>query len=348
MVGLTIPKKVRIRDRKPVIVLSSSLSAAASAPAGMADSQKHHQLASGDSPDTHPVPDITQHEIQTTQLHSSSPAFEEPADQFATIYHCIFYVLPCGYAFDNIEDWKAHVLDHFKGHTLPVDVRCAWCGMKFFLPSNSLTSSSGSNDDSTIVEDELLSLEPTGAVDSINDGVTGVAPAVTTPPPSTSQTSPNTASLPIWHSMLNHIAFVHINPSPNGDDNGRDPFPSNNYSLMQYLYWSKSITEDQFKAAVQLVPAAAPTTNIATSSPSSDDSPLSPPMSPLGPAYRHLPRRYSSRQQDNLLRASVGSSDEPFVVGYSPRRERRMREQQQHQLLLHQQQHQIQDQSEGE
>jgi hypothetical protein len=62
---------------------------------------------------------------------------------------------------------------------------------------------------------------------------------------------------------------------------------------MKYMYQHKIITEDQLKT-VQLAP------------------------SPDSPAY--------DPSQDSV-RASIGSSDEPYCSSYSPRREKRMREQ---------------------
>jgi hypothetical protein len=92
-----------------------------------------------------------------------------------------------------------------------------------------------------------------------------------------------------WDAMLAHVVHEHFEK---GDTLSSSRI---NIELMRYLYCSKIITADQFKA-VQLPP------------------------SPSSPAYR---------QSQDSVRASIGSSDEPFCASYSPRREKRMREQRQ-------------------
>ncbi|OKL62316.1 hypothetical protein UA08_03034 [Talaromyces atroroseus] len=90
-----------------------------------------------------------------------------------------------------------------------------------------------------------------------------------------------------WTEMLEHVAHEHF-------EKGHTLAASRpNFELMKYMYQSKIITEDQLKA-VQLCP------------------------SPDSPAYH---------PSQDAVRASIGSSDEPYCSTYSPRREKRLREQ---------------------
>ncbi|KAE8551466.1 hypothetical protein EYB25_005356 [Talaromyces marneffei] len=90
-----------------------------------------------------------------------------------------------------------------------------------------------------------------------------------------------------WDAMLTHVAHDHF-------EKGHTLAASRpNFELMKYMYNSKIITEDQLKA-IQLCP------------------------SPDSPAYH---------PSQDPVRASIGSSDEPYCSTYSPRREKRLREQ---------------------
>lgn len=152
---------------------------------------------------------------------------ERPSPQ--AIYHCLFHILNCDYKADRVDEWKTHVLSHFRGSPLPSTARCQWCSANF------------------------------------------------------TQVQPGSA----WDAMLEHVAHDHFERGDTLASSQTD------FQLMQYLYCCKVITADQFKA-VQLLPA------------------------PSSPAYR---------QSQDSLRASIGSSDEPFCSSYSPRREKRMRQQ---------------------
>ncbi|KAL1985046.1 hypothetical protein VTN96DRAFT_8281 [Rasamsonia emersonii] len=152
---------------------------------------------------------------------------ERPPTQ--AIYHCLFHILPCDYKADRVDEWKTHVLSHFRGSPLPSTARCQWCSANF------------------------------------------------------TQVQPGSA----WDAMLEHVAHDHFE---RGDTLASSQI---DFELMRYLYCSKVITADQFKA-VQLPP------------------------SPSSPAYR---------QSQDSVRARIGSSDEPFCSSYSPRREKRMRQQ---------------------
>ncbi|EED15538.1 conserved hypothetical protein [Talaromyces stipitatus ATCC 10500] len=92
-----------------------------------------------------------------------------------------------------------------------------------------------------------------------------------------------------WDAMLTHVAHDHF-------EQGHTLAASRpNFELMKYMYQSKIITEDQLKA-IQLCP------------------------SPDSPAYH---------PSQDPVRASIGSADEPYCSTYSPRREKRLRQQRQ-------------------
>lgn len=88
-----------------------------------------------------------------------------------------------------------------------------------------------------------------------------------------------------WDRMLNHVAADHYQHGHTLAGSRVD------FELMRYLYGLRIISDAQFKA-MQLAPA------------------------PSSPAYH--------RSQDGV-RASIGSSDEPYCAPYSRRREERMR-----------------------
>ncbi|KAJ5729401.1 uncharacterized protein N7483_003909 [Penicillium malachiteum] len=92
-------------------------------------------------------------------------------------------------------------------------------------------------------------------------------------------------SQPAWIRMLNHVATAHYETGETLAGSRPD------FELMRYLYSRRIISDAQFKA-MQLAPA------------------------PSSPAYH--------RSQDGV-RASIGSSDEPYCAPYSRRREERMR-----------------------
>lgn len=153
-----------------------------------------------------------------------------PVEETPVVFHCLFHILSCDYQSDSFEQWKTHVLSHFRGFPLPPTASCQWCALDF-------------NEDNTA-------------------GRT-------------------------WNKMLDHVAHDHF-------EKGHTLAASRpSFELMKYMYQSKIITEDQLKA-VQLCP------------------------SPDSPAYH---------PSQDPVRASIGSSDEPYCSTYSPRREKRLREQ---------------------
>lgn len=106
-----------------------------------------------------------------------------------------------------------------------------------------------------------------------------------TQPDSPETDSPSPTTDTAWNLMLNHVATTHYQQGQTLAGSRPD------FELMRYLYGLRIITDAQFKA-MQLAPA------------------------PSSPAYH--------RSQDGV-RASIGSSDEPYCAPYSRRREERMR-----------------------
>ncbi|KAL5051571.1 hypothetical protein BDW71DRAFT_202734 [Aspergillus fruticulosus] len=167
-----------------------------------------------------------EHIIQRHIHSSSSPSSALPRQQ--QIYICLFHILDCHDTFDDCEQWKTHVLSHFRTHEPPDTARCPLC------PAERFTS---------------------------------------------------TAHQRAWDLMLKHVDVAHYRQGQTLAGSRPD------FELMRYLYNLRVISVDQFKA-MQLAPQ------------------------PSSPAYH--------RRQDTV-RASVGSSDEPYCVPYSRRREDRMR-----------------------
>ncbi|XRM39112.1 hypothetical protein ABZX51_002486 [Aspergillus tubingensis] len=97
----------------------------------------------------------------------------------------------------------------------------------------------------------------------------------------------DTAESRAWDAMLDHVDVVHYQQGQTLAGSRPD------FELMQYLYGLRIISVDQFKV-MQLPPP------------------------PSSPAYH---------QSQEPVRASIGSSDEPYCAPYSRRREERMRSQ---------------------
>lgn len=157
------------------------------------------------------------------------PLVFSSSSQFQSIYQCLFHTLNCEQRFDNFEEWKTHVLSHFRALPLPESARCQLCRHWFRDPRQ------------------------------------GKA----------------------WDNMLEHVATRHFESGQTLQSSRFD------FELMRYLYCSKIISEEQFKASQLLPPITSP-------------------------AYH---------QTQDSIRSSIGSSDEPFCSQYNSRREQRLRQQ---------------------
>ncbi|KAL1851589.1 hypothetical protein Plec18167_002710 [Paecilomyces lecythidis] len=54
--------------------------------------------------------------------------------QSRLVYHCLFHILGCEEELDDIEQWKVHILSHFRTHPPPDTVRCPICRRTFENP----------------------------------------------------------------------------------------------------------------------------------------------------------------------------------------------------------------------
>ncbi|BDD59263.1 hypothetical protein MAP00_004484 [Monascus purpureus] len=54
-------------------------------------------------------------------------------------YMCLFHILNCYETFDNAEQWKTHILSHFRTHPPPKSARCPLCPDKKFTTNSSST-----------------------------------------------------------------------------------------------------------------------------------------------------------------------------------------------------------------
>ncbi|CAI7621101.1 unnamed protein product [Penicillium pancosmium] len=219
------------------------------------------------------------------------------------IYTCLFHMLDCHESFDDENNWTTHVLSHFRTHPPPQTARCPLCPNTKFVDGDPNPLSSpvpGLDDDEAeeeVSEDESEHKKQT---------------------PSSSPTSPRRTSIRRVDSGTDvrpdgpYTRIDHeIDLQPHQSTSTAWPQLLNHvaahyrtgqtlagsradFELMRYLYGRRIISDAQFKA-MQLAPA------------------------PSSPAYH--------ASQDGV-RASIGSSDEPYCAPYSRRREERLRGQQ--------------------
>ncbi|RAL17693.1 uncharacterized protein BO97DRAFT_402202 [Aspergillus homomorphus CBS 101889] len=55
------------------------------------------------------------------------PARDDLGGGHHYLYSCLFHILDCHTAFDNAQDWRTHLLSHFRTHAPPPTVRCPLC-----------------------------------------------------------------------------------------------------------------------------------------------------------------------------------------------------------------------------
>ncbi|KAL2847819.1 hypothetical protein BJY01DRAFT_234107 [Aspergillus pseudoustus] len=63
--------------------------------------------------------------------HSPSPSPSPLAHQ-QQIYICLFHILDCHDTFEDTEEWRTHVLSHFRTHEPPNTARCPLCPAERF------------------------------------------------------------------------------------------------------------------------------------------------------------------------------------------------------------------------
>lgn len=187
-------------------------------------------------------------------------------------YACLFHMLDCHDSFDDVAEWRIHVLSHFRTHPPPRTARCPLC------PNTKFTDG--------VVEFEV---DESSAPSTPVSGDRDASDPGSRRRSSTLQASTQDLDQPsAWNRLLDHVATAHYQHGHTLAGSRPD------FELMRYLYSRRIISDAQFKAT-QLAPA------------------------PSSPAYH--------RSQDGV-RASIGSSDEPYCAPYSRRREERARGQQ--------------------
>ncbi|KAL5340696.1 hypothetical protein BJX70DRAFT_396400 [Aspergillus crustosus] len=67
-----------------------------------------------------------------SQSHTPSPS-SSPLSLQQQHYICLFHILDCHETFDDVEQWKTHVLSHFRTHEPPDTARCPLCPAERFI-----------------------------------------------------------------------------------------------------------------------------------------------------------------------------------------------------------------------
>ena len=197
-------------------------------------------------------------------------------------YPCLFDILNCHQSFTNPEYWKTHVLSHFRTFDPPAIARCPFCPgsgseptSPVSSPRSQLAGSIGSVSVSVSVSESSSTDESTESTDRGEQRTT---------------TFINTPHTRAWDALLDHLVS-HYQQRDGHRSNHREPQKQRtDFELLRYLYTLRLITEDQWKAAVQL--------GVVPGSP-------------------------SDRRGEQSVRQTVGRADEPFWGLFSPRRERR-------------------------
>ncbi|KAJ5112613.1 hypothetical protein N7532_000658 [Penicillium argentinense] len=215
------------------------------------------------------------------------------------IYTCLFHMLDCHESFADENNWRTHVLSHFRTHPTPRTARCPLCPNKFVdghphplsspIPGEkdekeAAASTEAAAAAAAAADDDLNSRTTIRRVDSGTD-VRDDGPYTGLDLDADDEHGNDTSSA--WNRLLQHVGG-HYRAGQTLAGSRPD------FELMRYLYGRRIISDAQFKA-MQLAPA------------------------PSSPAYH--------ASQDGV-RASIGSSDEPYCAPYSRRREERMRGQQ--------------------
>lgn len=215
---------------------------------------------------------------QNTETVVFPPLGQQPQPQASRAYACLFHMLDCNDSFDDVAEWRIHVLSHFRTHPPPRIARCPLCPNTKFTDGVEEVEIDGPRDDeSSAPSTPRSNLSAERDPDSVRRRS------------STLQASTQDPDQPsAWNRLLDHVASAHYQHGHTLAGSRPD------FELMRYLYGRRIISDAQFKAT-QLAPA------------------------PSSPAYH--------RSQDGV-RASIGSSDEPYCAPYSRRREERARGQQ--------------------
>lgn len=230
--------------------------------------------------------------------HTAGQDAETPESR---IYTCLFHMLDCHESFDDEINWTTHVLSHFRTHPPPQTARCPLCPNTKFVDGdpNPLSSpvpgpdeEGGEEEDKDEDEAKNIKASPSPRRTSIRrvDSGTDVRP-------DGPYTRIDHEIEPIFtQSHYQSTAWPRLLNHVAAHYRAGQTLAGSraDFELMRYLYGRRIISDAQFKA-MQLAPA------------------------PSSPAYH--------ASQDGV-RASIGSSDEPYYAPYSRRREERLRGQQ--------------------
>ncbi|KAJ5232437.1 hypothetical protein N7468_005393 [Penicillium chermesinum] len=149
-------------------------------------------------------------------------------------YACLFYMLDCHDSFDEVAEWKIHVLSHFRTHPPPRTARCPIC------PNTKFTDGMDDETDSRDNESSAPStpLSDRDASDPSHRRRSSTLQA--------SSQEPGQSSA--WDRLLEHVASAHYQHGHTLAGSRPD------FELMRYLYGRRIISDAQFKAT-QLAPA---------------------------------------------------------------------------------------------
>ncbi|KAJ5604552.1 hypothetical protein N7510_009706 [Penicillium lagena] len=169
----------------------------------------------------------------TAALFSSQPPSSTPSPSPSPgLYGCLFHMLDCYESFDEIAEWRTHVLGHFQTHPPPPTARCPLCPNVKFTSSGAVTSTGA-----------LLMLENRASHESIQDPSPLPTPTLILASEHEQEQPPSA-----WSHLLTHVATVHYQHGHTLAGSRPD------FELMDYLYRLRVISDAQFKA-MQLPPA---------------------------------------------------------------------------------------------
>lgn len=234
-----------------------------------------HQSQSPSHGFGHGYHDYTRYPHGQDYGHSHDYGYGHGHDNQTIRYPCVFSILNCFQTFTNAEYWKTHVLSHFRTFEPPAIARCSICPSPASASASPSSPSPGSSPRSSPASESEAGPEPQPQPEPEPEPEPQLQPA----------TFVNTPHSRAWDALLDHMISHYQSPSqPSSRHRQRTDF-----ELLRYLYTLRLITEDQWKAAVQL--------GVVPGSP-------------------------TDQRGEQSVRQRVGSADEPFWGVFSPRRER--------------------------
>lgn len=170
------------------------------------------------------------------------PAPTPPTPHRHHSYICLFYILDCHDTFDDADQWKTHVLSHFRTHAPPPTARCPLCPGERFDDAPLHSSSSSSTISSASVPSAPSPPASTSYLSSYDDDDDNDSHHDDHEP------TTNTA----WDQLLAHVDTAHYQQGQTLAGSRPD------FELMQYLFRLRIISVEQFKAMQLLPPPSSP------------------------------------------------------------------------------------------